>query len=67
MEMTTKSRWRAVSGLVAAVLTGLAGIVAFNVIDGVFGPVEAIVGLLACIALTVVVFRRSPAKQDSDA
>jgi uncharacterized membrane protein YuzA (DUF378 family) len=67
MEMIAKSRWRAVSGLVAAVLTGLAGIVAFNVIDGVFGPVEAIVGLLACIALTVVVFRRSPAKQDADA
>jgi uncharacterized membrane protein YuzA (DUF378 family) len=46
---------------VAALLAGCAGFVAFNVIDGVFGLVSAILGLVACIAATVFVVWRSPA------
>ena len=42
-------------------LAGLAGFLAFNVVDGVFGVVEAMIGLAACIAVTVFVVRRSPA------
>jgi uncharacterized membrane protein YuzA (DUF378 family) len=45
---------------IAALLTGVAGFMAFNVIDGVFGQVEAILGLAAWITLTVFVVRRSP-------
>jgi type IV secretory pathway TrbD component len=43
-------------GSLAAVL----GFLAFNVVDGVFGFVESLVGLAACIALTVFVYRRPP-------
>jgi uncharacterized membrane protein YuzA (DUF378 family) len=50
--------------LVAAVLTGLAGFLAFNVIDGVFGLAKAILGLAACIAVTVFVVRRSPPPEE---
>jgi uncharacterized membrane protein YuzA (DUF378 family) len=46
--------------LVAALLAGLAGFLAFNVVDGVFGLVPAILGLAACVATTVFVVRRSP-------
>jgi uncharacterized membrane protein YuzA (DUF378 family) len=56
----TTSRRSSAAGFLAAVLTGLVGFMAFNVIDGVFGYVEAIVGLVACIAATVFVVRRSP-------
>jgi uncharacterized membrane protein YuzA (DUF378 family) len=54
--------------LVAALLTGLVGFFAFNVIDGVFGFVESLIGLVASIAATVVVVWRSPLPQEeSDA
>jgi uncharacterized membrane protein YuzA (DUF378 family) len=56
----TSSRRPSALGFLAAVLAGLAGFMAFNVIDTVFGVPEAIVGLVAWIALTVFVFRRSP-------
>ena len=66
--MMTRSRRRSAMRLVAAVLTGLAGFLAFNVIDGVFGLAKAILGLAACIAVTVFVVRRSPPpEEDSDA
>jgi uncharacterized membrane protein YuzA (DUF378 family) len=52
---------RSAKRLGAAVLAGLAGFLAFNVVDGVFGVVEAMIGLAACIAVTVFVVRRSPA------
>jgi hypothetical protein len=66
--MMTRSRRTTAMSLVAAVLTGLAGFVAFNVVDGVFGDVEAILGVVACIAVTVFVVRRSPpAKEEPDA
>jgi uncharacterized membrane protein YuzA (DUF378 family) len=54
--------------VVAALLTGLAGVLAFNVIDGVFGVPEAIVGLVVSIAVTVFVARRSsPPEAEPDA
>jgi uncharacterized membrane protein YuzA (DUF378 family) len=65
--MTTSrgaSAWR----LIAALLTAVAGFMAFNVVDTVFGVPEAIVGLVAWSALTVFVFRRSPSTEaDADA
>jgi uncharacterized membrane protein YuzA (DUF378 family) len=36
------------------------GFFAFNVVDGVFGFVEAIFGLAAWFAMTVFVYTRSP-------
>ena len=65
--MVTKSRRRSASRFVAAVLTGLVGFLAFNVVDGVFGFVEAIVGVAACVAVTVFVFRRAPAEEEPHA
>ena len=41
-------------------LTAVIGFVAFNVVDGVFGLAQALLGIAACIATTVFVFRRSP-------
>jgi uncharacterized membrane protein YuzA (DUF378 family) len=65
--MTASGRTSAL-GLLAGVLTGLAGFMAFNVFDTVFGVPEAIAGLAAWIALTVFVFRRSPpAAEEPDA
>ena len=65
--MTTTSRRKSVLGLLAALLTGLAGFFAFNVLDGVLGDVEAILGLLVWIAVTVFVVRRSPPPEAPDA
>ena len=54
--------------VIAAVLTGLAGFLAFNVVDGVFGFTVSILGLLVCIAVTVVVVWRSlPPEEKPDA
>jgi UDP-N-acetylmuramyl pentapeptide phosphotransferase/UDP-N-acetylglucosamine-1-phosphate transferase len=50
---------------VAALLAALAGFVAFNVIDGVFGLTEAILGLVASVAFTVFVVRRSPPPEET--
>jgi hypothetical protein len=62
------ARRASVSGFLAAMLAAAVGIIAFNVVDGVFGAVEAKVGLVACIAVTVFVFRRSPrGKEEPDA
>ncbi len=65
--MATKSRRRSASRFVAAALTGLVGFLAFNVVDGVFGLVGAIVGVAACVAVTVFVFRRAPAEDEPHA
>jgi uncharacterized membrane protein YuzA (DUF378 family) len=62
--MMTRLRRTSAIGLLAAVLTGLAGFLAFNVVDGVFGLVESILGLVACIAVTVFVIRRSPPPEE---
>jgi uncharacterized membrane protein YuzA (DUF378 family) len=62
--MMTRSRRSSAMSLIAAVLTGLAGFLAFNVVDGVFGLIESILGLVACIAVTVFVVRRSPPPEE---
>jgi uncharacterized membrane protein YuzA (DUF378 family) len=64
MHPVSGSRRTSAVSLVAAVLAGLAGFLAFNVVDGVFGQVEAILGLVVCTAVTVLVFRRSPPPED---
>ena len=43
-----------------ACLAALMGFFAFNLVDGVFGPTQALLGLAAWTATTVFVFRRSP-------
>jgi uncharacterized membrane protein YuzA (DUF378 family) len=53
--------------LVAALLAGLAGFFAFNVVDGVFGLVPAILGVVACVATTVFVFWRAAAAEEAAA
>lgn len=64
----TRSRARSAMSLLAAVLTGLAGFLAFNVIDGVFGLTRSLLGLAASIAVTAFVFRRaSPPEEQPDA
>jgi uncharacterized membrane protein YuzA (DUF378 family) len=48
-------------------LTAIVGFFAFNVVDGIFGLPEALLGIAACIATTLFVFRRSPpVKEDTD-
>jgi hypothetical protein len=49
-----------IASILLACVAAIAGFLAFNVVDGVFGFVESLFGLAACIALTVFVYRRSP-------
>jgi uncharacterized membrane protein YuzA (DUF378 family) len=64
----TKTRRSSALDVLAALLTGLAGFIAFNVVDGVFGLAEAILGLVACIVITIVVVRRAtPGVEEPDA
>jgi hypothetical protein len=66
-ESPRESASRIVSTLLAC-LAAIMGFLAFNVIDGVFGVAQAILGLAACVATTVFVFRRSPpGEEDADA
>lgn len=68
--MTGSSRGTAsrISSILLACLAAIVGILAFNVVDGVFGLALAILGLAACIPTTVLVSRRSPAgNEDTDA
>jgi UDP-N-acetylmuramyl pentapeptide phosphotransferase/UDP-N-acetylglucosamine-1-phosphate transferase len=58
-ESPRESASRIVSTLLAC-LAAILGFVAFNVIDGIFGLAQALLGLAACVATTVFVFRRSP-------
>jgi len=60
--MTESSRSAAsrIFAILMACLAALMGFFAFNVVDGVFGFVESLVGLAACIAITVLVYRRPP-------
>jgi UDP-N-acetylmuramyl pentapeptide phosphotransferase/UDP-N-acetylglucosamine-1-phosphate transferase len=53
------SESRIVSVLLAC-LAAILGFLAFNVADGVFGLAPAILGIAACVATTVFVFRSSP-------
>ena len=57
-----------IASILLACLAAIAGFFAFNVVDGVFGLVQAIFGLGACLATTAFVFRRSqPGAEDTDA
>jgi len=49
---------------IAMFSTGLAGLIAFNVIIGVFGLVAAGVGLLAFIAIALFVLARSSRREE---
>lgn len=51
-------------GLLLGSIAAVLGFLAFNVVDGVFGFVEAILGLVAWIAMTVFVYRRSPREKE---
>jgi hypothetical protein len=62
--MMTTSHSSTALGFLAALLTCLGGILAFNVIDGIFGFPQAILGLLASVAITVFVVWHSPAEED---
>jgi UDP-N-acetylmuramyl pentapeptide phosphotransferase/UDP-N-acetylglucosamine-1-phosphate transferase len=57
-----------IASILLACLAAIMGFFAFNVVDGVFGLAQALLGLAACIATTVLVFRRSPpGEKDADA
>jgi uncharacterized membrane protein YuzA (DUF378 family) len=57
-----------IASILLACLAATMGFFAFNVVDGVFGLAQAIVGLAAWIATTVFVFRHSPpGEEDTDA
>ena len=53
-----------IASILLACLAAIIGFVAFNVVDGVFGVAPALLGLAACIAITVFVFWRSPPGQE---
>ena len=54
--------------IVLACLAAIIGFFAFNVVDGVFGVAPAILGIAACIAVTVfVVWRSPPPEKEPDA
>jgi uncharacterized membrane protein YuzA (DUF378 family) len=63
MDGNSSSASRVVAILMAC-LAALMGFFAFNVVDGVFGVAPAILGLAACIAVTVFVVRRSPPPEE---
>jgi uncharacterized membrane protein YuzA (DUF378 family) len=60
MRESSRSSGSRILAVLMACLAALMGFFAFNVVDGVFGFVESLVGLAACIAATVFVYRRSP-------
>ena len=64
MTESSQSSASRVLAILMACLTALLGFLAFNVVDGVFGVAPALIGLAACIATTVFVFRRSPSREE---
>ncbi len=64
MAESSQSSASRVLAILMACLTALLGFLAFNVVDGVFGVAQALIGLAACIATTVFVFRRPPSRED---
>jgi uncharacterized membrane protein YuzA (DUF378 family) len=50
--------------LLLGCLAAVMGFLAFNIVDGVFGSVEALIGLAAWIAMTLFVYRRSPKEME---
>ena len=67
MTMSSRSSASRVITILLGCLTAIVGFFAFNVVDGIFGLREALLGIAACIATTLFVFRRSPpVKEDTD-
>jgi len=64
MTASSQSSVSRVLAMLMACLIALLGFFAFNVVDGVFGVAPALIGLAACIATTVFVFRRSPSREE---
>ena len=64
MTASSPSSVSRVLAILMACLIALLGFFAFNVVDGVFGVAPALIGLAACIATTVFVFRRSPSREE---
>jgi uncharacterized membrane protein YuzA (DUF378 family) len=64
MSVSSRGSASRIAAVVLACLAAISGFFAFNVVDGVFGVVQAIIGLAACIATTVFVFRRSTPEKD---
>ena len=60
MTMPSRASASRIVTILLGCLTAIIGFVAFNVVDGIFGVAASIVGIAACIATTVFVFRRSP-------
>jgi uncharacterized membrane protein YuzA (DUF378 family) len=67
MSESRRSSTSRVLAILSACLAAVLGFLAFNVIDGVFGFGNSLVGLAAGIAITVLIFRRPPRGQDADA
>jgi hypothetical protein len=60
MTESPKSYASRIIALLLGSLAAVLGFIAFNVVDGVFGVAEAILGLVAWFAMTVFVYTRSP-------
>jgi uncharacterized membrane protein YuzA (DUF378 family) len=60
MNVSSRSSASRIVTILLGCLTAIIGFFAFNLIDGVFGLPEALLGIAAFIATTVFVFRRSP-------
>ena len=68
MTVSPRANKSRIASIVLACVAAIMGFFAFNVVDGVFGLAQAILGLAACMATTVFVFRRSPpGEEDTDA
>jgi uncharacterized membrane protein YuzA (DUF378 family) len=67
MTISSRSSASRIVTILLGCLTAIVGFFAFNLVDGVFGFVESLVGLAACIATTLFVYRRStPAGEDTN-
>ncbi len=67
MTMSSRASASRIITILLGCLTAIVGFFAFNVVDGVFGLPEALLGIAASIATTLVVFRRSqPVREDTD-
>jgi uncharacterized membrane protein YuzA (DUF378 family) len=60
MSVSSRSSASRIVTILLGCVTAIIGFFAFNLIDGVFGLPEALLGIAAFIATTVFVFRRPP-------
>jgi uncharacterized membrane protein YuzA (DUF378 family) len=63
--MSSRASASRITTILLGCLTAIVGFAAFNVVDGIFGVTKAILAIAACIATTVIVFRRSPPGEGS--